>query len=45
MSDGRSSFSHSIPFLYWDKVSGYIDFSLQQENFSRKIRHVIPVKD
>ena len=24
MSDGRSSFSHSIPFLYRDSVSGYI---------------------
>ena len=24
MPDGRSSFSHSIPFLYGDSVGGYI---------------------
>ena len=24
MSDGHSHFSHSIPFLYWDSVGGYM---------------------
>ena len=28
MSDGRSSFSHSIPFLYGDKVGGYIKIGI-----------------